>query len=391
MKLAANTNLQRLSIHLDANSLSTEFLGELTRGLAGNRSITDLRFERSESNYRGIVLLSDDWVQILSNFLASNTFLRMFQLVNLGISNEQFIILSAGLSQSAIDELHVTGGKIGAGTDRTRVAGYLTESLGRLSSLNLKHLSLSANELGDDAVPAICTFLSQCDTLKKIDISRNYTMTNDCCQLLASAIRGKSFELINIRWMQMTSIGFEHFLPLIFDGTNINSTVESNHTLEIVSSYIDSSPMNMALKINRDTTLSTAEKIRMKVSHLHFRGQFSLLEVLNLNVMLMPHVLEFVATECGLSSMYRLVRCGKVAELFGFPSADRLRARELEKENDRITKENETIKQEHGKLKEEIETLKRELHRTGHSCQPIAKRPHTESNNEAVKRSCVIS
>lgn len=380
-KLAANTNLLRLSIHLDGeNPLSAEYLEELTSGLAGNTSIIELRFEGIDDN---MAPLSDDWMQTLSNFLASNKSLRMFHFANLGIGNDQFSILSAGLSQSAIDELYVTGGKLGDETgmdiDR-RLLSALNESLGRLSLLNLKFLSLSANKLGNDAVPAICTFLSQCETLKGIDISKN-TMTNESCPLLASAIRGKSLDSINLRWAKISSFGFAHFLPLIFDGTSINSTVESSHTLEIVSDFNHSSPMNTALNINCDRTLSIAKKIRKKVSYLHFRGQFSLLEVLDLNVILMPRVLEFVVTECGLSSVYRLVRCGNVSELFGFPSADRLRVRELEEENDNITKENEAIKQECGKLKEEIEILTRELHRTRKSCQPVAKRPRTESND----------
>ena len=386
-KLAANTNLLQFSIYLeDESPFSTECLEELTSGLASNTSMIDLRFER-----RGRISMpdvDDNWIRTLSNFLASNKSLRMFHFVNLGISNEQFSTLSAGLSQSAIDELYVRGCNIGADMSRRRAA-ELTESLQRLSLLNLKFLSLSENKLGNDTVPAICTFLSQNDSLKGIDISMN-TMTDDCCPLLASAIRGKALDSINLRWLRLSTTGLLHFLPLIFDGTDINSTVESSHTLDIISNNTHFSPMKMALNINRDRTFSTAKKIRKKVSHLHFRGQFSLLEVLDLNVILMPRVIEFVATECGLSSVYRLVRCGNVAELFGFPSADRLKVRELEEENDKIAKENGEIKQEYDKLKEEIETLKRELHRTKESCHPLAKRTRTESNNED-ERKCVVS
>lgn len=104
------------------------------------------------------------------------------------------------------------------------------------------------------------------------------------------------------------------------DDESIRSTYTSNHVVHDVGD-VDSIRARPALTISSYTPLvlqailainassvSATAKGRRKVAMVHFNGDFSIEELLQVDIKLIPHVLEFLAQECSLQEVNHLFR-----------------------------------------------------------------------------------
>ena len=105
------------------------------------------------------------------------------------------------------------------------------------------------------------------------------------------------------------------------DDESIQSTYTSNHVVHdlgdvdsirarpaalTISSYIPL-VLQAILAIN-DSPVSATAKGRRKVAMVHFNGDYSIEELLQLDIKLMPRVLEFCGQECSLQGLNNLFR-----------------------------------------------------------------------------------
>ena len=109
-------------------------------------------------------------------------------------------------------------------------------------------------------------------------------------------------------------------MQLVCDDESIKSTYTSNHVVHdlgdvdnmrarpalTISSYIPL-VLQAILAINASPVSATA-KGRRKVAMVHFNGDYSIEELLQLDIKLMPHVLQFLGSECSLQEVNHLFR-----------------------------------------------------------------------------------
>jgi len=243
--------------------------------------------------------------------------------------------------------------------------------------LSLKVLSLVQSQIDDECITILCNGLQNNKTLTTLDLQGNNSITLD---------------------------GWECLSDLVCNRTDINSTYQSNHTLESVGKLdelINSSATGTLIDLTGGETgilvdlelhgaLKCLRKVlvlnkrrnehsvhvvaRQKIWCAHFKNRdFDLNPFLNVDVELMPHVLAWFANENQTTedidnfgnhidyhfhwkALYYVIRNHwDIPVLFGFPSADRLRITELERMNEKLKTENIELKEENEVLKVHLE------------------------------------
>ena len=243
----------------------------------------------------------------------------------------------------------------------------LSKTCTHLESLRLTRFRTSSDL---SSCQAIATFLmSKKCMLKTLNLHKN--PINDAgCMIITESLR------INRRLKQLwinesrlsndnddiTGQGFASFIPVVCDASSIDSTLNSNHTLELVNTRWDKRvPRELLdiLEMNRNRDKSTVAKL--KVLRYHFNGIFN---IAGLDAKALPHLLAWFSRLkkeivylhdghqlCG-SALYRIIRHSP--ELCSYPSHERLI---------RLKAENQvaTLNCELRDARKQIEALKREV------------------------------
>mmetsp|Transcript_8662 Transcript_8662/g.15732 ORF Transcript_8662/g.15732 Transcript_8662/m.15732 type:complete len:258 (+) Transcript_8662:84-857(+) len=180
----------------------------------------------------------------------------------------------------------------------------------------------------------------------------------------------------------------EHLERLVCDTTSFEALCQSNHQLRVFSmrntrEIFNRSPaLGEAIGINERSKVGTsvAQRLRAKLRAFFFRGEFDIQPFIDMDVILMPYVLELVTrTEArvqdekkkkvrdqdkklyplcrgNLSGIYHLVRSCHLPELFSFTSlVTKMREMEariaaLERETTSLTLENNELRAGNGSL-----------------------------------------
>ena len=143
--------------------------------------------------------------------------------------------------------------------------------------------------------------------------------------------------------------------------------------LTVYRKYKQGSSHLVQLLMINSATYSERKKIKSKIIYM-LRFPRTLLDVVNMDVTLLPRVLKVIADESGsfyrstVSSRLFYVIRQMVPKLFGFPSAERLRfearIHQVEVENRGVRRENERlskVEMENEALRKQINQLKRDL------------------------------
>ena len=158
------------------------------------------------------------------------------------------------------------------------------------------------------------------------------------CRVIAESLRtNRRLRRLDIENDEITGQGYASFIPVVCDASDIESTLNSNHTLEYVTgrfglySLVPTELSELLGMNNKGTDRRTVTKL--KVLRCHFKDDFDLTAVAGLDAKILPHLLawlgrlksecsNFVEEQMCLSALYRITR--HAPDLCGYPSYERV-------------------------------------------------------------------
>jgi len=250
----------------------------------------------------------------------------------------------------------------------------------------LLELEFDPSRLSQRGYESLAMFLGrESTTIQRLDFGSSLPDVG-CAQLLLRLIPSSS----TLRHIEIGALyqrgdddscnrAVQILTDLICDRSSLVALVGSNHQLKHIgrdrARMMRSSTLREALEINERRGCSVNIKCRSKLRAFYFQGEFDIQPFVNMDVVLMPNVLELVTmseerivekkegrAETGtyvtarnghLGGIYRLVRNCHVPELFDFPS-ERLQM-------ERLRAKNEELETTIGSLKQNIEWLNEKL------------------------------
>mmetsp|Transcript_1479 Transcript_1479/g.2673 ORF Transcript_1479/g.2673 Transcript_1479/m.2673 type:complete len:241 (-) Transcript_1479:79-801(-) len=183
----------------------------------------------------------------------------------------------------------------------------------------------------------------------------NEPMDEECAKNFVDSLP-KDSELLtlNFGWTDGRAIdpalaAVPNLEKMVYDASSFDALCHSNHKLQHVGVTENNDPkptelgrimmarspiLRKALEINARETATDHEKIRSKLRAVYFQGQFDFTSFTDIDIGLIPNVLEFVtmsevyigriyvkACEGNLDGIYRLIRnYGNLPSLFSFTS-----------------------------------------------------------------------
>ena len=177
--------------------------------------------------------------------------------------------------------------------------------------------------------------------LRKLDLHGN-SINDDGCRIIAESLRiNKRLRYCGIFSSEVTGRGFASFIPVVVcDASSIDSTMNSNHTLEEFSPFVRID----ILEMNKNKDKKSVAKL--KVLRYHFIGNFDLTAEASLDTKSFPHLLawfgrlknsesaDFKITQSCRSALYRIIRHNP--ELFEYPSYEIMKRWMGLKEDNRV-------------------------------------------------------
>jgi len=135
---------------------------------------------------------------------------------------------------------------------------------------------------------------------------------------------------------EITSQGYATFIPIVCDSSSIQSTMNSNHTLEQVSYFHNPRvPKTLYHILHMNTTTDKRAVAKLKVLRYHFNGNFNMKAVAGLDAKALPYLLSWFGRLMSSSksanreddrtcrsAFYRIIRHNP--ELCGYPSYERV-------------------------------------------------------------------
>ena len=192
----------------------------------------------------------------------------------------------------------------------------------------MKHLALTADNLGSEAVATITDFIRSNHHIERI-MMKECNITDTEAILFASVLmQNTSLKSINLQNNNITEAGEKTLLKALFDPTSMDSIVESNHTSRVYTYECTSAtaraqrpPLEQeVLRTNRknkdisiERKISIQQKIRRKVVLALCGvdgGLFDLSHFNDLPLQLMPRVLELIQEH----TKTRNERCSEMPE-----------------------------------------------------------------------------
>ena len=229
----------------------------------------------------GTLYFSDQAWRLLGRYIANNTHLEFLDLDGCGITDEKMALLFSGLVESQLKDIDIRDNLLGVEGVRSMVP-FLQNSpnlsviyfignhnfnsecfdvlvstlhnkgveklyfencnVTNISALetynlpNLQHLNLEGNIIGRDGCRILSSVLQRDDTSLKYLYLDNTGIDDDGAELLANSLKlnAKLKELVLSR-NNITKRGHTVFLKLLNDVSSIESTYNSNHTLNALA------------------------------------------------------------------------------------------------------------------------------------------------------------
>ncbi len=273
-----DTNLKKL--HLCHNDIDDKGLHALVKGLKKGSSVDTLVLGGNAS-------VTTEGLKSLSSLLQSdNCCLELLDLGDMNIGNDGLDVVMDGLAESkSLKLLSLAGNSI----DDTGLAAlasrrsnleslvlsensaFTAAGLRSLSdafqvSRNLEHLNLRDNAIDDEGLRALVDGMTNCCSLRRLDLSCNesvtaaglkYLLQAENCRLktlelwgtkigddkavaIADGLVGnKSMEGIYFcpHSSDISEVGWSAFSKLLFDASSVNNTYLSNHVIQNIGGY----------------------------------------------------------------------------------------------------------------------------------------------------------
>ena len=354
-----------------------------------NCPIVELILDRNTDFYCGSYLVP---------FIKSITpTLKILSINNSSIHDETMVSISEALNQSnVLEKLFLQGNNI---------EGYGLEGL--LLGGSIRHiveLNIDGNKLKKRGLNFIMEFLKRTDTKIKL-FGFDCKDIDYAAKLVAAIPRESNVERLTGTIGTRSNTSSLHIAPVLQnvvcgDVSSLSSICQSNHKLQncghntgymLVEPCVRVSPhLGDCLEINTHG-LSYVKKLRTKLRAFYFKGEFDINPFLNMDVVMMPYVLEMVTKtefciertkgglvgstnkwqedtvkwyevqgKTNLDSIYRLVRNCHMPETFGFQSPE-LKLRSVEAKNAQLQTDNVILKQKHGEVVSENALLQAEI------------------------------
>ena len=291
------------------------------------------------------LMLGPKEAEVLATALGVLT-LTNLSLTGLDISDEDMALICKSLDASRLFALDVSSCSVGRLTCKSIADNILRdkETEHEIIVYALVKLKLENNEIDDGCVRDLCTVLEHNIHLKMLSLA-------DCDDISLD--------------------GWKMVDELVYNTSSLEAVYRSNHNLEAVAGH----PCPETLKLNR---LGRRRYCRNRgqdkiVNFVTTDEKFNIEPFLGYNIKLMPWIIGLFATKLQSASwettttprlwiIYEITRRWNPAELFGFPSVEKLRLTvamdKLESRNCNLEADNATLLRENKLLKLEIERLK---------------------------------
>lgn len=165
--------------------------------------------------------------------------------------------------------------------------------------------------------------------LVELDIAHCTAMNNDALAILADTLRGnKKLKFMPLEWSFEDRARITNWKPLITllcDETSIESTYDSNHTLESLGTrcytgigyeerFLNRPPDLCSLfRLNRD--LGPVEAARYKIINTHFSGDSIMDPFLDMDTQVLPQVMSWMARDNhGKTLLYQFIKNSSIFE-----------------------------------------------------------------------------
>jgi len=298
----------------------------LGRAVGGNTNIVELRLRFFTDGADDDPIRSTEVQNAFCAGLARNRSIQKFQSNNIHYTSEQIGIMrpffshNASLTRIKFDGSELEPGAIGVLTEAIKKRGgnvktirsfeYRSDAgsprqvaaivdLAKTCS-HLTNLTLSGFISGFDltSCQAIASFLAGNNCmLRKLDLYQN-RIRDDGCMVIAESLRtNKRLRWLSVGMNNITSDGFASFIPAVYDTSSIDSTLNSNHTLEQVTTYRERfAPRELLdiLRMNKTTDKRSTAKLKVLRCHF-FDGNFDMTAIASLDMKLLPCLLGWFA------------------------------------------------------------------------------------------------
>lgn len=154
--------------------------------------------------------------------------------------------------------------------------------------------------------------------LENLDFAFSESLNNNALALVADSLSyNNKLKEMNLEWSYDEMPRITDWRPLsavLCDGTSIETTFDSNHTLERLTGDIWyefllrlPSDVQKSLQLNRD--LAPLEVARRKIINTHFSGNFSMEPFLDMDTKVLPQVMSWMAKDdYGKSVLYQFIK-----------------------------------------------------------------------------------
>ena len=305
---------------------STEVHDAFCAGLAQNRSIQI--FHTAGLDY------TTGQIQTMSPFFSHNANLTEIKLRYSGLESRDIYLLAEAIKKRGENVKtirSITYCSADASPSHISAIVELAKTCTHLMSLKLSHFRTSSDL---SSCQVIASFLAseQC-TLRKLNLNGN--PINDAgCRIIAESLRiNRRLRCLLCFNMEITTQGFASFIPVVCDASSIESTLNSNHTIEQVNPSGDKRvPLELVKLIFMNRDMDKTIVAKMKVLRSHFSGNFDLTAIAGLDAKALPYLLAWfgrLRRECSnfeeeqmyLSALYRITRHNP--EICSHPSYNR--------------------------------------------------------------------
>ena len=367
--IGASTSLQYLYLCTDLDFetediATTDNLEAFIRGIAQNRSIKELEIQEYD--------FSRARLESIHPFIINNDKLEKLGITNCGFGQHDLQLLASAFSQrrkpTSIKHLGIEGINI----DDESVP-ILVEICGYCPRLQQLDLTYSHQTIGIRGWTHLATFLEdpRC-SIKCLELA---DVNDEGCRVLAnSLVNNKNLRTLAVidfssDTTTMTSIGWECFLSILRNTSDINSTLNSNHSLERLwnprNEAPDDIPEDLLFCLQSNRSRDKKKVIRKKIFHYHLNNNEKLSSIIGTDQDILPHLLGWIGKDykahfitqsiIRMTAFYRIIR--KFPDLCSFLTIDRKIRYQLETENATIKAENANLKAENEELRQKIEQL----------------------------------
>ena len=291
----------------------------------------------------------------LVSYLKRAPFLRRISLLSgFSVSNHCLRQLASALEGKPIEYLLLSG----------HYNTSLAEVVNALDATTLECLNIRSHSIGIDTFEAIASILShERSVLKEVYVA---SLNDESIRVLCCSLsQNTSLETLDVNHggaSQVTEVGWVKVERLLYNGSNIQSVLNSNRTIKHFGHQSGfmirtrKANVHRLLEINNHGRLR--EKVAMYLASSSSSGGFNVDPFLEIdNAKVMPYALGFVSKQCpnqqSLSNIYNVVRNWEMPSLFGYPSLEQL------------TDENVNLREENAMLRDEVSQLRSKLAAVG--------------------------